>query len=216
MKDTSCRFCARPAPSLPLPWNTILLESPHFVVMPSLGALVEGWLLIVSKAHYLCMGALPPAERAELQALTAQVSATLEACYGPVARFEHGPAVACQQVGCGVDHAHLHLVPTDCDLLAGAREILPDHVAWESADGLPSIYHYHAAGLPYLYLEQQGRSFAATAPDLPSQFFRKVLARHVGEPGRWNWRECAFEPNVAATVAALTDQFAHAKQAAAQ
>ncbi len=39
------------------PWDQVLLETANFVVVPTIGAIVEGWLLVVSKEGLVCMGA---------------------------------------------------------------------------------------------------------------------------------------------------------------
>src|ERR1700712_4321803 len=46
------------------PWDTPILQSEHFVALPSLGALVPGWVLILPRSHFLNLARLP----AELQA----------------------------------------------------------------------------------------------------------------------------------------------------
>src|ERR1017187_4678860 len=77
------------------PWNEPLIETEHFTVIPSLGALVEGWLLIVPKMHFISMGALPIDLRAEADGLEHQTRSLLKAKYRkPVVGFEHGPSAA--------------------------------------------------------------------------------------------------------------------------
>ena len=54
-----CVFCSQfREDSAPAVWNEPILESQNFVVVPSLGSLVEGWTLLLPKSHYLSMGAL--------------------------------------------------------------------------------------------------------------------------------------------------------------
>src|ERR1700674_1783452 len=93
--------------------NQPFLESRNFVVLPSLGALVEGWLLLVPKTHVICMGELSDNLTAEMQELKSRIRETLQRAYGNVCAFEHGPSRAKTSLGCGVDHAHLHLVPAE-------------------------------------------------------------------------------------------------------
>lgn len=110
---TFCNLCcANSAES----WNVPLLESPNFVVLPSLGALVEGWVLLVPKQHFLSMGALPDSLIPEMQDLKRSVCAFLQDTYGTASAFEHGPGQKERKVGCGVDHAHLHILPVNFDL----------------------------------------------------------------------------------------------------
>src|SRR5262245_13149985 len=90
----SCSICADLAsPKSPV-WNRPLLRTENFVVLPSLGALVEGWLLIVPTRHYLCLGALPASVTQEFRNLQDCVYSILVHRYGYACAFEHGPSVA--------------------------------------------------------------------------------------------------------------------------
>lgn len=209
MKNQTCRFCVKLAPSVDRtgPWDTVLAQSENFVVWPTIGSIVEGWLLVVPKQHYVCMGALPDELFAELDDLIGSLVPSLIGRYGAMTVFEHGPAQPNQPVGCGIDHAHLHVVPTECDLAAGAKRLLPE-LNWAAADCLRSAKEFHALDLPYLYLEQPlGKAYLATHPNLPSQLFRKVIAAHVGQPDRYDWRLFPEERNVSSTVGKLRPLF---------
>ena len=43
-------------------YNVRLYETENFAVIPSLGSIVEGWLLIIPKKHYLSYGYLSSEE----------------------------------------------------------------------------------------------------------------------------------------------------------
>jgi len=206
--NNACGFCARfrsakSNKSVP-PWDKIHFQSKNFVVFTSLGALVEGWLLIVPKDHALCLGALSQQLHLELDELRGQVSLALEECYGPVTVFEHGPAQPCHSVGCGVDHAHLHILPTQINLIEGVKDIFPEPLNWESVRGVQETARLYKAGQPYLYVEQSpGMGYVTTHPNLQSQMFRKVIARHIGRPEQYNWREFPGEANILSTIERL-------------
>ena len=86
------------------PWNEPLIETRNFVVIPSLGALVEGWVLVVPKEHRISMGALPAELRAEVENIERRVRRILRQRYGkPIVAFEHGPSGENHGTGCGVD-----------------------------------------------------------------------------------------------------------------
>jgi len=185
-------------------WDTVLAETRSFVVCPTVGSVVEGWLLVLPREHTLCLGALSQEKLEELADLKSAVAAVLKAAYGPVAVFEHGPCLPSQAVGCGVDHAHLHMVPTAHDLEVGAGSVSPIPLSWKRVSGIEAARDYYMRGLPYLYLEQPiGTARMATHPELPSQLFRRVLAAYAGKPGRWDWRSFAYAGKVARTVRTL-------------
>jgi ATP adenylyltransferase len=186
------------------PWNAPLIETENFVVIPSLGALVEGWLLIVPKRHHISYGALPVALRAEADALEVQTRELLESQYKkPVVTFEHGPSAAKHGTGCGVDHAHLHLVPIECDLFATVVSFVPPTVQWMASDWSERENAYRS-GLDYLYLKPSGSGgLIAVADDFGSQVFRKAISFHLGVEGEYSWRDYPRIETVTQTIEAL-------------
>src|SRR4051794_36269430 len=99
-----CRLCDR---SQSFPYDiadTVVAESKHFVATPSLGAIVEGWILITSKEHILSFGAMHPSLENEFLEFKSKLSHVLYQEYGRVVAFEHGPALPNSKVGCTVDH----------------------------------------------------------------------------------------------------------------
>ena len=111
MRMKTCCLCSALASPTTRPvWDIPVLESSNFVVLPSLGSLLEGWLLLVPREHYVSMGALPVAIAPEMEEMKAQLGEQVRSRFGEVCVFEHGPAFASRKVGCSVDHAHLHIV----------------------------------------------------------------------------------------------------------
>jgi len=197
----NCRLCsAFSVRTKTEDYNNALFESQNFVVLPSLGALVEGWLLLVPKRHFICMGGLPSSLTVEMQAMKEQVATVLMSRYGDVCAFEHGPSGPNCDIGCGVDHAHVHLVPLDFDLASAAIPFMPQGVSWSSAH----LYDCHTAfgrGKEYLYLEQPiGKGRIVTYGSMGSQLFRRAIATHLGIPQKFNWREHPKHDVVSATI----------------
>lgn len=200
-----CAFCSKSAPG-PLhpdgqPWDCILFESANFLVFPSIGSIVEGWLLIAPKKHYLCMAALDIFLQEELNLLRKFASLALHDCFGPLVLFEHGPAGPNQAVGCGVDHAHFHLVPTNGNIIDGLHTVFREHLQWKRAKGVQDAAILHMAKSSYLYVEQPlGQAFLTSHPRLGSQLLRKVVAAHVGREPFYDWRRFPEEDNARTTV----------------
>lgn len=186
------------------PADKVLFESPSLVAMPSIGSLVPGWMLVITKEHFLCMAELPDDQLTELQTLTSEVEAAVSQRFGECVIFEHGPGKPGESVGCGVDHAHLHVVPTTFDLARGATELAEKTLIWQHVAGLEPARAPHQSGMPYLYLRQRHLHWLATADSIESQLFRKVIAHRVGKSELWNWRDHP-EPHIAAnTIEALS------------
>lgn len=195
----TCKLCSE-LESRTSVWNQPLFESPNFVALPSLGALVEGWLLLVPKRHFISFGAIPSSMHPEINEFKGYLCAMLRQCYGTVAAFEHGPSMASRTVGCGVDHAHLHLVPLQFDLAAEVLPFLPNSATWSSA-GIEQCQDAYTRGEDYLYLEQPiGSGRITTHDEFGSQLFRKAIAAQLGIHNQYNWHEYQQLETVMTTI----------------
>ncbi|MBI5498936.1 MAG: HIT domain-containing protein [Deltaproteobacteria bacterium] len=187
------------------PWNRLLFRSRYCVVAPTLGAIVEGWLLVISRDHCLSVGSLPSQAFQDLRAMVEAVVEVVARRYGPPTVFEHGPAKAGLDSGCGVDHAHVHVVPLPFSLGGAADRAGPSRLEWQpSLPNLGSLPSLHRARRSYLYLhEPQQPPVHSLAPNLPCQFLRRVIAREVGIPGEFDYHVHSHETNVRRTIDAV-------------
>jgi ATP adenylyltransferase len=210
MRDT-CRMCLAVAnskvPNDKRPCDQILAETEHFAALPSVGAIVPGWVLVVSKHHVLNMGLVPLHLQTELGEFARAVKGLVESRFGPAVAFEHGPSADNQQAGCGVDHAHLHVVPTDCDLIRRTPGLFDGEIKWAKAAALVATVEPARRGTNYLFVEDQsGTRWIGTHPRLPSQLFRRVIAEWVGKGQRYDWKQFPEPENVRRTLAAFESQ----------
>lgn len=188
-------------------WDHTLFESHSFAAIPSLGSLVEGWLLVVPKFFALSVGSLHEDYHQELGQFLDDIVPRVQKKFGPVSIFEHGPAIQSTHIGCGVDYAHLHLVPTDCDLLKSVQKRI-SQIAWRRVTGLCDTKKAFRVGSPYYFLQQPfgaGQAYLGVGSELPSQLFRRIIADHLGYPERYDWKHFEGIENISATVTALAD-----------
>lgn len=197
----TCCLCSMLAsPSTRATWDTPVLESENFIALPSLGSLVEGWLLLVPKKHHISMGALPIALLPEMEDMKVRLGEQLRIQFGEVCAFEHGPAFESRKVGCSVDHAHLHIAPVNFDIADAARPFMPYDSEWHRAMW-SDCQEAHLTGKDYLYFEQPlGRGHIATHDDFGSQIFRKAIASKIGRPADFNWRDFPELQTVSRTI----------------
>jgi hypothetical protein len=104
--------------------------------------------------------------------------------------FEHG-AQSCTGGGCGIYHAHLHLVPLPCDM--SICDAFPSEVNVERAQSLSDAFQklrgtreylvYHSAAGETGFLDTERSSF-----QFGSQYFRKRIREHFSLDVDWNWR----------------------------
>jgi diadenosine tetraphosphate (Ap4A) HIT family hydrolase len=92
------------------PKTRFLLSSENFQVFPTIGQLVEGYLLVAPKRHYATFDEVPSDLWAEIGRLHGLIRSELSDTYGSCIIYEHG-ARAPGNGGCGIRHAHLHAMP---------------------------------------------------------------------------------------------------------
>jgi len=213
--NENCAYCSKILSSTaqpPLePWDKILYETSSFVVTPTVGALKEGWTLVISKRHMPAMGALTEGELSELNQLVIRVRNLMESMYGFVVIFEHGPACEGTTFGCGIDHAHLHVVPLRVALAPLVENELPFHIMWEPVMDFRDLSQIHLQKTSYLYILENGRSvgIAARLQDIPSQFMRRVIANYLGTPHLYDYRRYKFRQNTVAALQQLEAAYAN-------
>ncbi len=199
---SGCRFCGylKNGTVNSEQW-TVVAETEHLVAVPSVGPLIPGWLLVIPKEHALSFGAIDADTLAALMADIDRIAAGWHDLFGPLTWFEHGPAEARSSAGCGIDHAHMHLVPTgQLDLLTGARELFAKLVFSEIA-GLEAAAAPVVVGDSYLYLRTPDeRSWLARSRDIPSQAFRQVIANQQGSRAKYDWKTFPHHHALATTI----------------
>jgi len=171
-------------------------------VVPTRGTLTPGWLLVIPRVHVLNTRALDDSMRVGFCAAVDVAVDCVTHAFGPVTRFEHGPSQEGSVVGCGVDHAHLHLVPLDFDLAAAARRHpLARSLRW--VRGASASHAVHPANQAFLTVTTPfGEQWEATG-DIPSQFFRRVIAQELGVAERFDWRQESNPTALARTIGSL-------------
>jgi ATP adenylyltransferase len=195
-----CSSIARPR----APWDRPLFESENLVAVPSLGSLVEGWLLIVPRAHFISTGSFDRSLERELAAFKREIWARLETVYGEVCAFEHGPYAPRRQAGCGVDHAHVHLVPLSFDLAKAALPFLSTDADWTRASWSDCSRAIERE-VDYLFVEQPlGVGRIAVADRFGSQILRKAIATAIGKPREFDWREYPQQHVIDSTISRLS------------
>lgn len=182
-------------------WDEILVENDNFVCTPTLGALVEGYILTIPKNHVICAGGLPLDILDDYWDFTSKMSRIIEEIYGKSVIFEHGPSQSNTQVGCGVDHAHLHIVPFQESLFDNVNQINPSPISWQHIDDIIEIKRTHESGKEYLLFQNQtGELMLGTSSTISSQLFRRAIAKSRGHPEKFDWKSYSFKKNVEATV----------------
>lgn len=185
--------------------NRIIFESDNFVVVPSLGQIVEGYLLIISKKHYTSIGEIPPGLHDELDTVCQKVRKILFDSYGMPLFFEHGPSCKRQKGGSCIDHAHLHVVPVQIDILPE----LSKHFRYKIIKSFDALKKQFDKGVSYFFYESnlRERYLFEVSEIVPSQYIRQIIASKIGKPERWDWRSCFGINELLKTIERLKNKF---------
>lgn len=155
-------------------------ENPDFVSLASIGALIEGWSLIIPRKH--CLSLRDHYETTEFSSFVRSIVQKVELMYGPVVIFEHGANHCGSLTSCGTDHAHLHVVPQQFPLSTLLDE--SGISAWQQirASDISSL----ASNGEYLFFSTNSDAddplgFFKKLDQPSSQFFRKAIASLIGK-----------------------------------
>jgi diadenosine tetraphosphate (Ap4A) HIT family hydrolase len=183
--------------------NTIIDETQSFAVIPSLGSLVPGWLLIIPKRRILNCAMLTENERSELKGLIDRLALALRCFRGRVFVFEHGSTQQGSLIGCGVDQAHLHIVPLEFNLLEVASKA--DGVLWGANTQGNVLEFIKGRDDEYVAIHEysSNRNIIGRPLNQTSQWVRKVIAAKLDHADEWDYRNTSKQDVIAATITAL-------------
>lgn len=183
--------------------SRILFETNNWYVVPALGCLTVGYVLLICKLHYQSLANLSVELYQELLVLKCLVENTIFCQTGlKCLVFEHGSTNPCCVGANSVDHVHLHIVPV-------AKTIWTDMVKKYGLTGFVAMTTYESlfslwkSSLPQTYLLFQDIDekihYNPDATGFPSQFFRRYLASYFGIK-QWDWKKEFHQMNFVKTL----------------
>jgi ATP adenylyltransferase len=98
--------CPRPL------YDTVLRDTGTMVVTPTLGSIIPNWILAIPKRHAANAARWAQDERNDPLLAIKDVTRSFGRDPRDVIWFEHGATEPRSIVGCGVDHAHIHILLT--------------------------------------------------------------------------------------------------------
>ena len=165
------------------------LSNNEFIAVASIGALIEGWSLVIPKTHQLSMRNVYGTSA--FGSFLCSVLPSLLHRYGSLVAFEHGSNKEGSLTACGTNHAHLHLVPLGKSLLPELKN-----------SGLPWIQCHAseiastAGGQEYLFYSdltvKEGwhnpTGYLHVLESPLSQFFRRLVAERARKQDAFDYR----------------------------
>lgn len=179
-----------------------LLQTPDWVVAPTLGAVIPNWLLAIPRETALSFREWRSVTGRSPPCVVEEIISHLHLSGDEVIWFEHGPRAKGTVVGCGADYAHLHLLIRPSfsfsDFLNEA--ITRSGLDWQVLNS-DSGYSRLGEDSSYLIAGSGDRvAFAEDVDRVGSQFFRKIVASLVGLPETWDYRVHSHAGNIRETV----------------
>ena len=179
--------------------DCIIYSSPHFYVTSELGALKQGYLMIVPKQHILSVAQFYPALMIEYNQVCKDLEYVLKGAYpeaSGVTFMEHGSGPSgITSHKKAIVHAHTHVV-TDFQLSDHHKRM----VKLEPIDDITLANKTHY----FSYQEGSDGQLMICMDNnvyVQRQFPRQVMAEDLKlAPGQYNWRMVGFEENVHATL----------------
>ena len=177
------------------PENTIIDESENFIVLPSIGALVDGYLMIVSKKHINSMSELKENERIEYELLIEKYRNKFKKIYNkfPII-FERGsPINNSDMKASSVIHAHTHIVNYE---FIDENQVIKK-LNFERIDNL----NYLSRKQNYImYINQKNIYYISYNFESISQMMRKIIAKELGYEDKFDWKKEMFIENINSTI----------------
>lgn len=177
-----CRFCNPPET------ERILYETNNLYVMVSLGPIVEGYLLIVSKSHCGACLHVPEDYLDEFISLKQKVKQILIDVYGGCIFYEHGKIGTSLTMGNDHHHcfhAHLHCIPVHVRM----NDSIDNEFPKISFDSFASAHQYVLRNQieRYLFIEDDTLCLYQPQSQIRSQYLRYKLSELLNVNDRWDW-----------------------------
>ena len=188
----SCIFCNIDTSKIE---NTIIEESKNFYVMTSLGSLVDGYLIIVSKKHLNSMSELSAEEINEYQSLIDKYRKKLKKIYNkyPIV-FEHGcPILNSNMNASSIVHAHSHIVNHN---FIDENSIIKKY----KFKRINSLLDLTKNENYIMYLNDKNKYYISNNFPSVSQLMRKLIADDLGYNEKYDWRKERFIDNIDLTI----------------
>ena len=175
--------------------NTIIEETNNFLILPSIGSLVDGYLLIVSKRHVNSMANLSENEKKEYEFLINKYRNLFKKIYNksPII-FEHGsPILNSNMKASSVIHAHSHIV---------------NHNFIDENSIIKKLKFKEMNNLKFLskdknyimYINSENKYYITNDFKPISQILRKIIAKDLGYENMFDWKEYKFLENIYSTI----------------
>lgn len=180
-----------------------LLETDNWYAIPTMGSLTVGYILLVTKQHYLSLANLDSNLFFEMLNLKKSVEDFLFKKLGMhCIAFEHGTTNSYSTGANSVDHVHLHILPFSRPVWNEIITNIPATTV-NTVESYNDLFEVWKKNIPDTYLLFQDLDqklyYISDSSYMPSQLFRKCLAPYLGA-NYWDWRSESYSNNILETI----------------
>ena len=183
--------------------SRLLFETENFAVFPTVGQIVEGYLLIMPKTHVTSIASLDDHLLEELEYVYKEVRSILKNNYSEPIFFEHGVCRSEYKFnGCCVDHAHIHAVPASVNV---SNELKKEY-KYTKINKISELGKY-ARNENYLYVNDiSGNHFIFEANEIRSQHIRYLVSEILNTPNKGDWTLYPGKQEIISTIEKLSNE----------
>lgn len=182
--------------------NTIIEETSNFFVIPAVGALVEGYILIISKNHIYAMSELTIEEMKEYENLINKYRGIFKSIYAkyPIV-FEHGsPNINNSIKANSITHAHTHIVNHN---YKDEKNLIED-LHFKKMKSIKQIMNKNSDN--YIFYMNANKDMYFTNKFNPiSQIMRIKIAEDLNKLFEYDWRKNKLEHNIKLTISKISN-----------
>ncbi|MGW6145429.1 HIT family protein [Streptomyces sp. NPDC055140] len=192
--------------------HRVVSANEYAAAVPTIGAFVTGYVLVVPTTHVLSLGRLSDDELEAVEDLAHDLTDQLHQVYRrPILTFEYGLNVP---AGRRIGHGHLHILPSTADL----GEWLAARVAGYAI----ASYAQVPRGADTSYITVRDQTGTLTCYPVPNDALPRIRLREVVaqldpqiEDTAWDWQAHPFPERIRATVDDLSTVKPAARRATA-
>jgi len=191
--NQDCFFCGETKFSLNRAVNlpceeSIIYQDDNLFITPDIAPLVKGHFLIVTHKHLLSFA---EATNSIIESVNKAKMFLKHKVFKQenVFFFEHGAVNGTVNCDC-VDHAHIHALPISLEInnidshvknsgFSKGHKQVADHT---------SLFEFYESSQPYLYYELSEEGWVYSVNNIPSQFFREMIALYLKIEYNYNWK----------------------------
>ena len=192
----SCIFCTLDKSKRE---NTILEETTYFYVIPAVGSLVVGYVLILCKRHIYSMAELNNKEQKEYENLIEKYRNIFKSIYKkyPIV-FEYGsPNIENKTKANSIDHAHTHIV----NYQYKNEEKIIKNLNFNPIGELTQLTKKQNY---ILYINPNKVIYMTTNFPSISQLMRLVMAKELKIESKYKWQKETFKENIEQPIIDIT------------